>query len=234
MKLYEDGLVRKKLPQIPGITKKTGRFLKWKSAWYLITHDTNNVFLRTILRSPFRYLPRLFRSLIQKESYSRDGDFYLYGIDAKEDLQTDGIFVLGFSYCHKPFACPSGRFTDECIHDKKNPVCSTCFICQACDTAPKHTRLLFIPTIHYIGEKILELREQYPKEPISFLITACELTLKMFADWGNMADIKGIGVRLDGRICNTMRAFELSEHGVKPGLTVVLPETQRTVLRLLR
>ena len=65
-----------------------------------------------------------------------------------------------------------------------------------------------------------------------FLITACELTLEMFGDWGNMAGIRGIGVRLDGRICNTMRAFELSEKGIKPGLTLVLPKTQRRILEL--
>ena len=47
-----------------------------------------------------------------------------------------------------------------------------------------------------------------------------------------MVDIKGIGVRLDGRICNTMKAFELSEKGIKPGLTVVLDVTQKRLLDL--
>ena len=69
---------------------------------------------------------------------------------------------------------------------------------------------------------------------ILFIITACEMTLEMFGDWGNMVEIQGIGVRLDGRICNTMKAFELSEEGIKPGLTVVLPHTQRRILNLLQ
>ena len=58
-----------------------------------------------------------------------------------------------------------------------------------------------------------------------------------FADvWrlGNMVNIQGIGVRLDGRICNTMKAFELSENGIKPGLTIVLDETQKRVLDLIK
>jgi hypothetical protein len=67
-----------------------------------------------------------------------------------------------------------------------------------------------------------------------FLITACEMTLQMFADWGNMLGIRGLGVRLDGRICNTMKAFELSEIGIKPGLTVVRSETQAKMLELIR
>jgi hypothetical protein len=49
-----------------------------------------------------------------------------------------------------------------------------------------------------------------------------------------MVGIQGIGIRLDGRICNTMKAFELSERGIKPGLTVVLDETQRKILELIQ
>ena len=55
----------------------------------------------------------------------------------------------------------------------------------------------------------------------------------MFSDWGNMIRAKGIGVRLDGRICNTMRAFKLSEEGIKPGLTVVLDKTKEKILNIL-
>lgn len=90
-----------------------------------------------------------------------------------------------------------------------------------------------IPTVHYIGEKMLELRHEYPNREILFVITACELTLEMFGDWGNMIGIKGIGVRLDGQICNTMRAFEASEVGIKPGLAVVLNDTQDRILKLI-
>ena len=80
----------------------------------------------------------------------------------------------------------------------------------------------------------MKLKEQNPDRKILFLITACELTLEMFGDWGNMVQIQGIGVRLDGRICNTMRAFELSERGIKPGLTVVVEETHQRMLQLIR
>lgn len=60
------------------------------------------------------------------------------------------------------------------------------------------------------------------------------MTLEMFGDWGNMAGISGIGVRLDGRICNTMQAFVLSENGIKPGLTVVTEPTQERMLKLVK
>ncbi|WP_238579023.1 hypothetical protein [Neochlamydia sp. EPS4] len=93
---------------------------------------------------------------------------------------------------------------------------------------------LFIPTIHYIGGKIFEIVHLYPEKQVIFMITACEMTLEMFGDWGNMVGLKGIGIRLDGRICNTMKAFELSEKGIKPGLTVILEETQKRMISLIR
>ena len=65
------------------------------------------------------------------------------------------------------------------------------------------------------------------------MITACELTLEMFGDWGNSIRVRGIGVRLDGQICNTMRAFEASEKGIKPGLAIVLDATQKRMLELI-
>ena len=79
---------------------------------------------------------------------------------------------------------------------------------------------------------MFELAAAHPH--ILFLITACEMTLNMFSDFGNMVGVRGIGVRLDGRICNTMGAFALSEKGIKPGLTVVLPATQQKMLDLIK
>jgi hypothetical protein len=60
------------------------------------------------------------------------------------------------------------------------------------------------------------------------------MTLEMFGSWGNMLGLRGIGVRLDGRICNTMKAFELSERGIKLGLTVVLEPTQKRKLDIIQ
>jgi hypothetical protein len=231
--------VLKNTPNIPGITKKTKRFLKIKSLYYLIKEDKGRV-LPHLKKKPFRYFFSLIRSYFKKRPYKVQGDFYLYGIDSIQEmeeklLEKNSVFLLGFSYCHKPFECPSGRFSDKCIHDPNNPVCSQCFIGKAIHAAPaENTKIAIIPTVHYIGQKVLELVDQYPKKNIVFLITACEMTLKMFADFGNMTKIKGTGIRLDGRICNTLRAFDLSEKGIKPGLTVVLDETQKEMLRLLR
>lgn len=227
------------LPKIPGITAQTARHLKWKSLKYLIQHDHKKILLKNFFKHPWKYGKNFFRSLIKKKSYIRDGDFFLYGIQNISEFEKlledpNAMFVVGFSYCHKPFECPSGRFTDGCMHDLKHPVCQQCFIGKTVHALPKKNVIpLFIPTIHYIGEKIFDIVHAHPKKRILFLITACELTLEMFGDWGNMVGVQGIGVRLDGRICNTMKAFELSERGVKPGLTVVLEETQERILQLL-
>lgn len=230
----------KVLPEMPGITNETANHLKWKSLFWMISKDHKREILKGFFKHPLKYGWAFLKSLLKSKPFKRDGDFFLYGVDSVDQFQKmmekrEAIFILGFSYCHKPFECPSGRFTDGCIHDSDHPVCRQCFIGKAvhasagCQTIP-----LFIPTIHYIGGKIFEIVHHHPGKQVLFMITACELTLEMFGDWGNMVGIQGIGVRLDGRICNTMKAFELSEQGIKPGLTVVLDETQKKMLQLIK
>lgn len=229
----------KTLPNIPGITEETRKNLRWKSLKYMVAHDEGRRILRHFLKHPLRYSLRYLRSVFKKKSYRREGDFFLYGLSSADALikrfhTKDTLLVVGFSYCQKPHECPSGRFNDLCVRDPGNAICNQCDIFQAMKALPKDKVVpLLIPTIHYIGDKIFELVEKHPKKEILFLITACELTLEMFGDYGHMAGIRGIGVRLDGRICNTFKAFELSEVGIKPGLTVVTPQTQQGILSLL-
>lgn len=230
----------KQLPSMIGITPETAKSLKWKSVKWMIANDENWNILKHFLKSPLKYGWRWIKSALKGKPYTRQGDFFFYGVKNLDDFSEmlkdqKSLFVIGFSYCHKPFECPSGRFTADCIHDPENPVCRQCFIGKTVNALPKGDNIpLFIPTIHYVGGKIFELVHKYPGRRILFLITACELTLEMFGDLGNMVNIKGLGVRLDGRICNTMKAFELSEQGIKPGLTVVLPETQKQILNLIK
>ncbi len=230
----------KKLPKMVGISSETAKNLKWKSLKWMILKDHQWKILRGFFKHPIRYGLRYLRSLFQKKPFNRDGDFFLYGLNKTQEFSKlvedpKNLFVLGFSYCHKPFECPSGRFTPKCVQDRENPVCQQCFIGKAFHAVPtEQTIPLVIPTVHYIGEKIFEVVHENPTKKVIFLITACEMTLQMFGDWGNMVGIQGIGVRLDGRICNTMEAFKLSEEGIKPGLTVVLDETQKQILNLIK
>ncbi len=230
----------KTLPLMQGITPGTAKHLKWKSFKWMVMHDTKKEVLNGFLQHPIKYFKTFVQSLCRPKPFQRKGDFFLYGVDSLEEFQRhlldpDTILILGFSYCHKPFECPSGRFTDACCHDSEHPVCQQCFIGKATHfTHPKQSAVLYIPTVHYIGGKMFEYVHQNPDKKILFIITACELTLEMFGDWGNMVNIQGIGVRLDGRICNTMEAFALSERGIKPGLTVVLDDTKKQILDWIR
>lgn len=230
----------KQMPSMVGITPETAKRLKWKSMKWMVLQDHDRKILKGFLKHPFKYGWSLLKSLFRKKPYLRDGDFFLYGIDSVEAFsqqlkQPNRLVVVGFSYCHKPFECPSGRFTEHCQHDPDHPVCRQCFIGKTVHALPPEgTKVLCIPTIHYVGGQIFELIEQYPDRQLLFMITACEMTLQMFGDWGNMVGLQGIGIRLDGRICNTMKAFELSEKGVKPGLTVVTAPTQERLLALIK
>lgn len=229
-----------KMPSMPGITEKASKNLKWKSLKWMILKDHNRKILKGFLKHPLKYGFSYLKSLFRSKSYVREDDFFLYGLSSLAEFERlletpNTLFVAGFSYCHKPFECPSGRFTSECIHDPQHPVCRQCFIGKAINALPEKGAVpLLIPTVHYIGGKIFELVHRHPDKQIIFLITACEMTLEMFGDWGNMVGIRGIGVRLDGRICNTMKAFQLSEEGTKPGLTVVLEGTKKRLLDLIK
>lgn len=228
------------LPQMPGITEETAKHLKWKSFVYMLRHDTKRQILRHVLKRPFRYAYHYLRSLLKKRAYTRDEDFFFYGLPSVEAFvkqvhQPDSLLVFGFSYCQKPHACPSGRFTDQCIQDPDHPVCRQCPIGKLMHALPSKKCIpLIIPTVHYIGNKMFEISDAHPEKKLHFCITACEMTLEMFGDWGNMIQAKGIGVRLDGRICNTMRAFELSEKGIKPGLTVLTDKSEARMLQLVK
>lgn len=227
------------LPKMVGITDQTAKYLKWKALSWILLKDHKKAILKGILKHPFKYGINYLRSCWKGKPYKREGDFFFYGIKSQSEFEDllkdkDVLFVMGFSYCHKPFECPSGRFTENCIRDLNHPVCQQCFIGKCMHASIANTIPLLIPTIHYIGEKVFDIVHANPGKRVVFLITACEMTLEMFGDFGNMVGIKGIGIRLDGRICNTMEAFKLSEEGIKPGLTVVQEGTQEAILKIFK
>ncbi len=232
--------ILKRMPNIPGITDEAAKNLRWKSLRWMVKKDEDWQLAKHVIRHPIRHMMRYLQSVFAKERYVRDDDFFLYGIKSVKAFKKllfhpDTLLVLGFSYCEKPHECPSGRFTPDCIHDPENNVCRQCFIGKSINALPtKNSIPLIIPNVHYIGNKMFEIKKAHPNKRVLFFITACEMTLEMFSDWGNMAGLQGVGVRLDGRICNTMRAFALSEEGIKPGLTVVLDDTKKRMLDLLK
>lgn len=229
----------RKNPKLPGIRPNTRRFLAWKSLSYLHRHDRSGKLRRYFWRHPLRHGVGLLKNLLRGRTYDRDGDFFLYGIADVADFvrrleQPNAVLVVGFSYCHKPFECPEGRFTDQCSHDPNSPVCGQCFIGKAVHSLPEVRVIpLFITTVHYIGEQMIAARAVWPGHDVLFLIIACELTLEMFGLVGCAVGLEGIGVRLDGQICNTMKAFAASETGIKPGMAIVTEPTQARIMAIL-
>ena len=230
----------KKNPQLPGIRTKTRKNLSWKTLSYLHHHDYSGKLGSYFWQRPLKHGMGLLAALLKRHSYRRDGDFFLYGLKKLGDFEAqlddpNTVLVVGFSYCHKPFECPAGRFTDACSHDAADPVCGQCFIGKCVHSLPDTQVVpLFITTVHYIGEKMIEAQQNWPQHNVVFVITACELTLEMFGKIGVAVDLQGIGVRLDGQICNTMKAFEASEIGIKPGMAIVTDETKGRMMDLFR
>jgi hypothetical protein len=226
------------------IAPSDAKFLKIKALHWMITQDKGWKIAKQFLKHPFKYGFNLFKSLLKKEAFtSQEGDLFLYNTPSlsafKESLKDQNTFVvIGFSFCQKPFECPSGRFSTKCAQDLNNPVCQQCSIGKIFhllpDTFPQERyKTLSITTVHYIGEEIFKTVHEHKDKKVLFIISACELTLRLFGDLGNMVKIQGIGVRLQGRICNTLKAFALAEEGTKPGLTEIAPETEEKLLSLI-
>jgi hypothetical protein len=214
--------------------------LRWKGLQWVVLKDKGFRLVRRLLHHPIRYAFHYLRSMIKRSPYRRAEDLFFYGIKSSEEMKEllrddETILVVGFSYCQKPRECPCMRFSDACVHSLDNPVCCQCVIGKAMHSLPyRGTVPVIIPTINAIGTTILEVVDAFPNKRVAFVITACEMALRMFADMGNMVGVRGVGIRLGGRVCNTFRAFAISEDGVKPGLTMVLPSTQHSLFDLLR
>lgn len=223
----------KQMPNMVGIVKKDAQWLKLKALKYIILEDKGLRIVKNVLKRPFYYSLRYITSFFKKKPFVQEGDFFFYGIKNLQQFTKEAKkreILIGFSYCQKPHECPSGRFNDQCLRDLTHPVCGQCDIGKLSSLLPPNSSIVIIPTVHHIG---MAFFDRMPNPPL-FIITACEMSLKMFADFGNMLGIKGIGVRLNGRICNTMKAFELSERGIKPGLTVLTPPTYQKILAILK
>ena len=106
---------------LPGIRPSTRKNLRWKALRYLLENDENKV-MSYFWCKPLLHIGKMIRSYWSFRSYTRDNDFFLYGFSSAEAFtrrieHADTFLIIGFSYCHKPFECPSGRFTDDCAHD---------------------------------------------------------------------------------------------------------------------
>lgn len=227
-------------PKTPSITAKTARFLKLKSLIYIIANDKTKAITKYALRNLLACLHLVIKPLFQKKTcYFQEDNLFFYNIHDIEEFQEklfqDNILVMGFSYCHRPLECPAQRFSSRCLHNPDNAVCRQCFIGKCLNALPeKQVVPILITTTHHIAEKVINIVEKNKNKEVLFIITACELALKMFSDWHGILKIKGLGVKLGGRTCNTIKAFKLAENGIKPTLTSVSESLQNQVLALIR
>jgi hypothetical protein len=217
-------------------TKKNTWLLRLRGIFWVLRADTRGELFFKLFKRPFRSLVPFVRSFVKKKPYIQDSDFFLYGLQTEDEFierisRKDTALLVALSYCSKPLECPSGRFTHDCI-PVKCPSCETCLFKKVRENVP-NAHFFVVTTTHSIGKKLLELQEQYPKKEVLFLISACELSLHMFSDLGNMVEAKGIGIRLQGPVCTTWKAFEHAERGIKPKKTMISLQAENRLFRLL-
>ena len=232
--------IPKVTPSIPQIAPETAFLLRFKALSWVLRHDSSGELRRFFFRHPARHLFRYAQSFFRGQSFSRDDDLFFYGVKNISDIhermkQEDSIVLVGFSYCEKPRECPAIRFSSACIADEGHSVCQQCFIGKVRHALPlERTIFAVVPTINAIGEEVIRAIDTYKSKKIIFLIASCEMALTMFGDLGNMVGMTGVGIKLEGRICNTMKAFSLSEQGIKPGMTWLSSTSERKMLDLVR
>lgn len=228
-------------PKVPFITKKTKSFLKWKTLFYLISlKEGKSLFYCYVLKSPKLFFQFLFSIFFPKKISKRKDDYFFYGYSSFDELinsykdKENAMLVIGFSYCQKPLNCPAGRFNDKCNRDLSYSSCRNCIIGEV-KNMPRLFRLkiIIIPTFLYLAKFLCKEKNKAPEKDFIFLITACELSFRMFERYVNLLQLKGIGIRLQGRICNTFDAFKLAERGIKPGLTLVTSSVKNDIKKLL-
>ncbi len=228
------------LPKVPFITKKTKFLLKWKTLIYLVSlKEGRGLFYCYVLKSPKLFFRFLFSIISSKKVSIKKNNYFFYGYSHFDEIKSsyrekNTILILGFSYCQKPLNCPAGRFNDQCHRDLSHFSCKDCIIGEV-KNKPEFFRLkiIIIPTFLYLAEFLCKEQNKMPKKNFIFLITACELSFKMFERYASLLKLKGIGIRLQGRICNTFDAFKLAERGIKPGLTFITSSIKNDIRRLL-
>lgn len=225
---------------IEALPKKTARFLELKSLYWMIRRDKGLQLIKEVLLKPWFHLCRYVSACCGKPIFRKDSDFYFFGIRDEEEWKEKALLstskvVVGFSYCEKPLECPVKRFSSQCIFDPNHSICRQCFIGKCCNFLPRDKVVtLIIPTVHDVGRELFALSRKNPDKELLFCITACPLSLHMFSKFGHMAGFKGIGVALKGRTCNTIRAFQMAEDGIKPQRTDISEEGKRRLLSLFR
>jgi hypothetical protein len=217
--------------------KQNKQKLRLKGLLWLFRRDKNRTILRHFFCRPFSYTWRYFSSLLKKKPHREEGDFFYYGIEDLEEWKRKAKdpkthLLIGFSYCQKPLQCPAGRFLATCLHDSAHPICTSCPLFEMIGFIPPDVVYVLIPTVNYIAEKILTLKKENPGKNILFLISSCELSLRMFSDFASAAGLCGLGVRLRGKVCPTFEAFCLAEEGKKKTQTTLADETKNSLIRL--
>lgn len=204
--------------------------MKLKSLIYLLSHDKNKILTKYFFRNFFSLSTRFIISLF-KTTYTKKDGIYLFNIIDPEYIKKSSNLIIGFSFCEKPLECPSQRFTSECKNDPLNTICQTCPISKYLKKINvKDYTIFFITTVNYIGEELIKIKNTNP----NFLIIACPFSLKMFAHFSYILNLKGIGIPLEGPVCNNFKAFKLAEEGKKKAKTFISNQLEEKLFFLCK
>ena len=215
--------------------EKHNFIFKLKSTIYLLKQD--RFFFKTLIKKPLFYIYKILRSFLKSKSYIENNNIFLFNLKNLKSIDKyiqDKSYqiIWGFSYCQKPVNCPKKRFSSECIYDVNNPVCKNCYICKCANLIHKDDKFLVIPDVKYIGKELIKIHNDNKK--ICFVISSCDLSIKMNSDFANMLNIKGMGIKLSGRTCVNFKSFLYAEKGIKSAMTDLTSDLKKVLTDLIK
>jgi hypothetical protein len=209
-----------------------------KALKHVLSEDSAHALRKFFFKRFFRNATILLKTLFSSEEKFSTGRYFFHNLTdekafKKKLKEKNTLFVFGFSYCQKPFECPSSRFSSTCFFDPAQPICSECLIGKARQSIPPLSEILVIPTSFFFIERILALQKKHPSKEIVFLIFACPFAINLFAPWPSLFHLKGISFPLSGSLCTNFPSFKNAEKGEKNGLSFLQKGQKETFFQFL-
>ncbi len=188
---------------------------------------------RVVLRHPLAVLRGIlkYRHLVSKGLLGSSVNL-LYLRDEQSLLSEPQNLIIAPGYCQKPFSCPAGRFSSECILPQPCP--EACSIKGLISAGLKLGGKVYVMTSALkIGQDIL-LPALEGKGPSRILAFVCPYSLHPFALACLICGLEGVVLTFAEGACTDYRAWLQADRGVKPEQTSIGPEAEEFLQKLAR
>lgn len=202
-------------------------FKVWEFSFRSLFQPYGLWFLKNIvLRHPLATVKGLFkyRRLVAKGLLG--GAVNVIGSSSEDKFfREPGNLTIAPGYCQKPFNCPAGRFSPDCLLPL--PCHEPCSIKSLIVSGLKLGARIYVMTSALrIGQDLLlpALEKRGPRRILAFV---CPYSLHPFALACLICGLEGVILTFAKGACADYEAWLLADKGIKPEQTTIGPEGER-------